>query len=183
MFNNKINFILLIIMTVFVLTGCKLNINSNTISNPAIEKLNLKAKTLLDNGDVDGAISRLESINDLNPDYYQTHYNLAIAYYQKQVFDKAIKELNTAITLNKNFPDAYYTLAIVYEDSALSLEQKGKLSKTEKQSVLELYKNSVYNYDIYANSSNSSPDKQTAIQKANELNQKINELLQSQNGG
>jgi tetratricopeptide (TPR) repeat protein len=96
---------------------------TQVISNPDIQKLNDRAVQLMNSGDVKGAISRLESINDINPNFAQIHYNLGIAYYKNQEFEKSINSLKRAIELDKNIADAYYTIAVNYQELSMQVTE------------------------------------------------------------
>jgi len=134
--NSKI--LPIICISVIMLTSC---------SNIDIQKLNNKANILMKAGDVDGAISRLESINDLNPNFPETHYNLSIAYRKKGNYNKAIASLEKAISLKNDFVDAYYTLGIICEEKALTLIEKNK--KTDKNNVLIISSNLKKSQEAY----------------------------------
>lgn len=69
------NVLIATILMSFILTSC---------SNLDVQVLNKKAVQLINQGNTDGAISRLESINDINPHFPQTYYNLGIAYEKKR---------------------------------------------------------------------------------------------------
>ncbi len=90
------------------------------INNLAIQELNIKAKEYLDKGDYDEAIKRLESSVDLDGSIFETRYNLAVAYVNKEEFQKAVNQLNEAISINPLNPDVYYTLGVASEGEASS---------------------------------------------------------------
>ncbi|MDD3150253.1 MAG: tetratricopeptide repeat protein [Candidatus Gastranaerophilales bacterium] len=158
---KKFNFKILITMISFsLLTGC--------LSNLDIQKLNLRASQLMKEGDIDGAISRLEAINDLNPNLYQTRYNLGVAYYQKENYEKSIKELTKVIELNPQFADAYYTLGVIYESLAFTLieqNEKNKINADTNIAIADYYKNSIKNYEDYLANSSDSAEKQAVQEK------------------
>ncbi|OGI01114.1 MAG: hypothetical protein A2104_01280 [Candidatus Melainabacteria bacterium GWF2_32_7] len=118
---KKLKILFLLVLTPFLVSCTKV------ISNPDIQTLNQKAAELMNSGDVKGAIARLESINDLNPDFPQNHYNLGVAYYKNEEYEKSIDSLKQAISLDKNIPDAYYTIGLAYQDMA-----KKEISKLDK---------------------------------------------------
>ncbi|EKE04368.1 MAG: hypothetical protein ACD_20C00085G0025 [uncultured bacterium] len=158
----------LIILSAIFLTSC---------SNLDIQTLNLRAKALIDSGDIDGAIGRLESINDLNPNFPQTHYNLGIAYNKKGEFDKAIKFLNEATKLNPKFADAYYSLAVIYENMALTIiEESSKEKKLAIDSVTKILENLKYSQESYAKYltlTQNSSEKESIQVKLESLNNDI----------
>ena len=82
---------------------------SACINNIAIQELNNKAQELMQKGDIQGAISRLESSVDLDGTIFETRYNLGVAYISAQEFKKAQTQLEEAIEqnrieLNKSLP-------------------------------------------------------------------------------
>lgn len=109
---KNIKILVLLALTPFLVSCTKV------ISNPDVQTLNQKAVELMNSGDVKGAIARLESINDLNPNFPQNHYNLGVAYYKNEEYAKSIESLKKAISLNKNIADAYYTIGLAYQDMA-----------------------------------------------------------------
>ena len=90
--------------------------SSACINNFAIQELNIKAKEYLDKGDE--AIKRLESSVDLDGSIFETRYNLAVAYINKEEYAKAANQLSEAAALNPSNPDVYYTLGVAYEGEA-----------------------------------------------------------------
>jgi len=69
---KKIKILFLLALTPFLVSCTKV------ISNPDVQTLNQRAVELMNSGDVKGAIARLESINDLNPNFPQNHYKRRI---------------------------------------------------------------------------------------------------------
>lgn len=128
---KKIKLLAVLVIMPFLVSCTKV------ISNPDIQTLSNKASELMNSGDIKGAISRLESINDLNPNFPQNNYNLGVAYYKDQEYDKAINSLKRAIDLDKNLTDAYYTIALAYESIAQnlkdSLDNKSQKNTESKQ--------------------------------------------------
>jgi len=133
----------------------------------------------MDNGDIEGAIARLESINDLNPNYPQTNYNLGIAYYKKGAYDKAIKSLEKAVKLNEKFSEAYYALGVIYEELSLNMTDKAKKDDSLKKQeniakLIEYLKASRENYAHYLNVNNDSQDSENIKPRIESLNNDIN---------
>ena len=124
---KNIKILFLLALTPFLVSCTKV------ISNPDVQTLNQKAVELMNSGDVKGAISRLESINDLNPDFPQNHYNLGVAYYKNEEYEKSIDSLKQAISLDKNLVDAYYTIGLAYQDIAGKEIEKLNKPVGEKQ--------------------------------------------------
>ncbi|MFA6988526.1 MAG: tetratricopeptide repeat protein [Candidatus Gastranaerophilaceae bacterium] len=153
-------------------------------SNLDIQQLNQKAMEYMQQGDVDSAIARLESINDLNPNFPQTNYNLGIAYHKKHEYKKAIASLDKATELKKDFAQAYYTKGVIYEEMAINIFEpensqnenntKGKLTLQDKQKAVEYFKKSAENFEEYLNYSPTAQD-------ANEVKAKIEQLNKDSN--
>ena len=93
-------------------------ISTACINNFAVQELNNKAKTFMDNGDYASAIERLKSSVDLDGSIFETQYNLAVAYTKAEDYPNAIKTYGDAIKLNPDFADAYYSLAVCEENLA-----------------------------------------------------------------
>ena len=106
-------------------------------SNLDIEKLNNKAAELMQQGDIDGAIGRLESIQDLNPNFPPTNYNLGLAYKEKKDYDKSIHYLIRAVELKPDLYQAHLSLAVIYEELSDNLieEEVKKIEKSAPDSV------------------------------------------------
>jgi tetratricopeptide (TPR) repeat protein len=157
--------IISLFLLIFLVSAC---------SNFDIEKLNNKANALMNSGDTDGAIARLESINDLNPNYPQTHYNLGIAYHKKKNFDKAITSLNEAIRLKKDFADAYYTIGVVYEEIALTIvEEKKNPDAKDILTILDYFKKAQGAYAQYLDLAINPTDSESVNAKIETLSNDI----------
>lgn len=158
---------------------------TKVISNPDVQTLNQKAVELMNSGDINGAIARMESINDLNPNFPQNHYNLGVAYYKNMEYEKAIESLNKAISLDKNLSDAYYTIGLAYQDLANieieKLENPEKRKSDENSKKVELpneivnkikenLSNSKEYYTQYLNLTGNSEEKQRIQQEIENIN-------------
>lgn len=187
-------FLLVLILFVSVIsTAC--------VNNMAVQQLNTKAKTFLDNGDYDNAISRLKASLDLDGTIFETHYNLGIAYTQAEKYPDAVKTFQDAIKLRPDFADAYYSLGVAEENygkgiiegelksdgTSLKNEneksseeateeeapaKKVKLTQIDKDKIAELFTDAVTNYQTYL-------DKGKNIDDAQEVQEKI-EYLKAQ---
>ena len=124
---KKIKILFLLALTPFLVSCTKV------ISNPDVQTLNQRAVELMNSGDVKGAIARLESINDLNTNFPQNHYNLGVAYYKNEEYEKSVESLKLAISLDKNIADAYYTIGLAYQDMAEKEITKLDKPDNEKQ--------------------------------------------------
>ena len=110
---------------------------SACINNIAIQELNNKAQEFMQKGDIQGAISRLESSVDLDGTIFETRYNLGVAYISAQEFKKAQTQLEEAIKIKPEFADSYYSLAVAKESDALKIleEDENDQTNTEPQTA------------------------------------------------
>lgn len=106
------------------------------INNFAVQELNNKAKTFMEQGDYQGAIERLKSSIDLDDTIFESHYNLAVAYTQSEDYINAIPAYQKAIELKPDFADAYYSLAVALESLAVSIDS-GDVSVNENGEIVE----------------------------------------------
>lgn len=175
-------FLLVLILFVSVIsTAC--------INNLAVQELNNKAKTYLDKGDYENAISRLKSSIDLDSTIFETHYNLGIAYTQAEKYPEAIETFKSAIKLKPEFIDTYYSLAVAQENYAKGIidgsikkaetkvenadieqkqpeiedSKKPELTKEEKEKVIQLFNDSMASYETYLKM-NTNTEEQKEIQ-------------------
>src|SRR5437868_5059904 len=86
------------LLTATLSLGLMLTLNSgctqDVVHQRSIAELNQKAQTMMQSGDYEGAVSRLEAAHDLEPTEPNTTYNLAIAYQSKGDYPKAIAIFN-----------------------------------------------------------------------------------------
>lgn len=157
-------------------------ISTACINNLAVQELNNKAKSYLDKGDYDNAISRLKSSIDLDSTIFETHYNLGIAYTQAEQYPQAVETFKNAIKLKPSFADAYYSLAVAQEnyakgiiegsitdkgekakaeskDEKVAAEQK-ELTKEQKAEVSQIIQDSIQSYSTYLEKGKDINDKQ-----------------------
>ena len=92
------------------------------INNFAVQELNNKAKTSIEQGDYQSAIERLKSSIDLDDSIFESHYNLAVAYTQAEDYVNAIASYKKAIELKPDFADAYYSIAVAQESLATAID-------------------------------------------------------------
>lgn len=176
-------FLIVLILFVSVLsTAC--------INNLAVQELNNKAKTYLDSGDYDNAISRLKSSIDLDSTIFETHYNLGIAYTQAGKYPDAIKAFTNTLKLKPSFADAYYSMAVAQENYAQGIidgtfdkltgsdkstktisdnKKEQSLTKDDKDLVAKLLNDSLESYKTYLKQSTNSNDKQEIEDKINSI--------------
>lgn len=152
--------LLIVILTISVIsTAC--------INNLAVQELNAKAKTYMDNGDYDGAIARLKSSIDLDGTVFETYYNLAVAYTKAEDYANAIDAYEHAIKLNPDFADAYYSMAVCEENLAkdlisgvVTVDADGKYVKATQDEINKSQGNNAslkpgtnkYIYDLFTKS-------------------------------
>jgi tetratricopeptide (TPR) repeat protein len=115
---KKVLFIGSILLIAVVSTAC--------INNLAVQDLNNKAKVYMEKGDYTQAIERLKSSIDLEPEIFETRYNLAVAYTKAEDYPKAVDEYEQALKLKPNSPDVYYSLATAQNNLAVDMSQ-GKI--------------------------------------------------------
>lgn len=160
-------------------------ISTACINNLAVQELNNKAKTYLDSGDYENAISRLKSSIDLDSTIFETHYNLGIAYTQAEQYPQAVETFKNAIKLKPDFSDTYYSLAVAQENFAKgiidgSITDKGEkkevkaenteedanvakpkeLTKEQKAEVSQILEDSIQSYSTYLEKGKDITDKQ-----------------------
>ena len=165
-------------------------ISTACINNFAVQELNNKAKTFMDNGDYTSAIERLKSSVDLDGTVFETQYNLAVAYTKAEDYENAIKTYDEASKLNPDFVDLYYSKAVCEENLAkdiisgeLVVEEDGSISKAEpdeedvvikdsklpesaKKVIVEYLNSAIADYQIYSDKNGQSED----------INNKLEEL-------
>ena len=171
---RKIVLLSVIFMSAFCLTGC--------INNQAINTLNESAKGLLEKGDAQGAVCRLESSLELDNTKYQTRYNLGVAYIQLGDLERAKENLERVIEMKSDYPDAYYSLGVAYENSAYNIinqvaqialdsdvsdqNEDTALSDDKKENVIAELNEAIKYYNIYVEKSN---DKESVEEVKNQI--------------
>ncbi len=171
------------------LTGCQKDI----VHQRSIAELNQKAQTMMQSGNIDGAVARLEAARDLQPEEPSTIYNLAIAYQMQGQFAKAIQ----MFTLLLEHPGASGTklekaelqkaMAITYEAKADKLSADVRTleddAKTDKSQVAQMHLDTQQSYklalDYYKQSIDSGLKNPADVQKQiADLEKKLSELSQ-----
>ena len=153
---KHLSFILVLLMVSVATTAC--------INNFAVQELNNNAKVYMDKGDVDAAICRLKSSLELDSAVWETHYNLATAYFNGEKYKEAQVEYKEAIKLNPELPDAYFSLAVAFETEANSLEklyreENKKLDKEFLDKVVTILNDAIKYYDLYSTKITSESEK------------------------
>ncbi len=184
---RKTLLILSILFVTLVSTAC--------VNRFAVQELNNKAQEMIKSGNVEGAISRLESSIDLDETVFETHYNLAVAYIQAKKYDKALKSLEKVNELKPEFADAYYSTAVIYDDMATAViegekdsdsvedakvdepsdnSQKQKdLTEADKTKICEYTADAIDNYNKYLSKKADAADKDKVNSKIEELNKQL----------
>ena len=165
-------------------------VSTACINNFAVQELNNKAKSYLEQGDFENAISRLKSSIDLDSTIFETHYNLGIAYTQAEKFPEAVETFKNAIKLRPNFADAYYSLAVAQENFAKGIidgslvmneekneiqrtdkdldaiaEEDRKLTEKEKEQIKYLFEQAMESYNLYLKKGKTINDKEEVEDK------------------
>ncbi|MCM1339013.1 MAG: tetratricopeptide repeat protein [Muribaculaceae bacterium] len=172
---KKVCLIASVLFVAVVSTAC--------INNFAVQDLNNKAKAYADKGDYVQAIERLKSSIDLDPSFFETHYNLAVVYTQAEDYANAIDEYKKVIDLKPDMADSYYSLATAENNLAVDISQlkvrmsddgsvftpgvgefkdvdlSQELSEGEKSFVNELYNSAVASYQKYLELNPEASDK------------------------
>lgn len=105
------------------------------INKIAVEELNNKAVKYLDNGDSETAICRLKSSLDLDEEFYQTHYNLALAYNTLENYEGALAEAKRVLELKSDFYDAIYVMAVAKNEMAMQILNKNQDETDQNKSL------------------------------------------------
>lgn len=173
----KKTFLLFTLLLVSVMTTACIN-------KFAVEELNNKAVKYLDNGDSETAICRLKSSLDLDEEFYQTHYNLAIAYNSLQNYDGAIAEAKRVLELKPDFYDAIYIMAFAKNELAMKIVEKDETAETtettETNEETTLTKDEMIEFNTIAEEAvelyNDYLVKKVNAEDAKQVNERITEL-------
>ncbi len=115
-------------LTLTLTSGCK----ADVVHQRSVAELNQKAQIMMQSGDYDGAVSRLEAAHDLDPAEPNTTYNLAVAYQVKGDYPRAIAIFNQLIekpgpdNSPMSAPQIHKAMGITYEAEADQLEASAK---------------------------------------------------------
>ncbi len=149
------------------LTGC--------IDNSAIQKLNESAGKYLQQSEPSKAVCRLESSLELDPNIYETRYNLGVAYIELKDYKNAISNLDEALKLKNDSPNAYYTLGVAHEGLGYEILNKNshddfaegeaddfyqKLSDDEISEGVQALNQAINSYKTYLEKNPSADDKE-----------------------
>lgn len=138
--------ILLCLLIALSFGGCQ----QDVVHQRSIAELNQKAQSMMQAGDYDGAISRLEAAHDLEPDEPNTTYNLAVAYQTKGEYEKAIGIFSqllqkpgpegspmSAAQIHRDLGITYEAQADKLEADAKALMEKPKADATKAQQLTQ----------------------------------------------
>lgn len=156
------------------------------INNLAVQELNNKALDYMKKGDYENAISRLKSSADLDSSIFETQYNLAVAYTENDDYEEAVEAFKKAEELNEKSADVFYSRAVMYENYAKDFfkgetkkqqealkeealnDENENVSKNDfeefvpseedKNKTVELYNNSISDYEKYLEFSENAND-------------------------
>ena len=192
--------LMLVAWTALILSGCQLPSNlgdsSTMVHNRSVSDLNAKAKAMMQQGDIPGAIARLESAYDLVP-APETLYNLAVAYQQVGEFDKSVTAFSKLLDAESEQPllskfNLHRSIGIVLEAKADKLtidldtamdDPKTALSATElpeqQRLILNTYKQAVGQYQAANNETKGATDASNS-QATTELSAQIKALTDKQ---
>ena len=187
-------FLLLCILSISVITTACIN-------NFAVQELNNKAMTMLDEGNYDEAIARLKSSIELDDSVFESHYNLAVAYTKAENYAEAMKCYQKAINLKPNFADSYYSLAVTEENLAIDLnagllviDENGELQKAvqskdeedekddvilteaEKNYIKTLQQDAIKNYNLYLSKAGKVDNTDEIQKRISDLEAKIDSI-------
>lgn len=146
----------LVVVGLFLLPACN---QEDIVHQKSLAELNQKAQQMLQAGDVNGAVARLEAAHDLSPNEDNTTFNLAIAYQMQGSHDKAIVLFQQLLAKpGQDQGELYKNLGITYEakadgldSAARELEKDPKADKSQiatlKQQSMESYQLAKQNYE------------------------------------
>ncbi len=172
---KKILLLFIILIVSVATTAC--------INNIAVKELNNKAVLYIDKGDTETAICRLKSSLDLDDEIYQTHYNLARAYYQIDKYEEAVEELKKVMELKPDYYDAIYLMAAAKEALAFKIidripDETGIIKDFTPEEIVEFTTKAQEVVDLYNDyivKKIDAPDTQQINEKIEKINEKIKE--------
>lgn len=170
---KKILMIFVALFMSIMCTACLNNFNSF-----AVQELNNKAQEYLNKGDVEKAISRLESNVDIDGGVFETRYNLAVAYVRAEEFEKALAQLKVAKELKPENAEVYYVTGVAAEGMANSIIEDDKDDDDKKKELSTEDKQKITNYlNLAINSYNEYIEKDPATNEKGAIEEKMMELI------
>jgi len=135
--------ILLVALPMLLLSACS---QVDLIHQKPVSELNIKAQNLLQQGNVDGALSRLEAAHDLAPNEPTTLFNLAVVNQMKGNDDEAIRLFEQLLAMpGQDAGKIEYNLGIAYESQGDHL-----LAQKKPDEALLAYKHALDAYQVVA---------------------------------
>ncbi len=147
---------------VFLLAVSGCQGSGNIAHQRSIAELNQKAQVMMQSGDYAGAVARLESAHDLEPEEPNTAYNLGMAYQSMGRFDQAIgiftQILDKPQSGGPEAAEVRKALGITWEakadklasDAKAATEEKGKADAAQIQTLThessQAYRAAIDNY-------------------------------------
>ena len=176
---RKTLFIACVLLVAVISTAC--------INSFAVQDLNNKAQAFMVTGDYEQAAEKLKSSIDLDPNIFETHYNLAVVYTNLDDYANAVEEYKKALKLKPDNADVYYSLATAENNLSVDMQQgrvrlneqgniytaeaedinfdeKYEMTEEEKKLVKELNESAVANYKKYLEMKPAADDKE-AVEK------------------
>lgn len=167
-------------------------LTAGCIDNSAIQKLNDSAQMYLNQSQPSKAVCRLEASKELNPNLYETRYNLGVAYIEMKDYKNAIAELNDAIKIKSDNPNVYYTLGVAYDSLGFEILDKNKtedlyltdedvknkpqqISEEEKNEGISYLSSAIEYYQKYLEKNPTAEDKSEVENQIEVVNTKISE--------
>ena len=184
----------ILVFVTFSAEGCS---QEQMVYQRPVAELNAKAKQLMDGGQPQEAIGRLESALDLLPDEPATKYNLAVAYQQAGQYDQSLALFDDLLKHNEGDKNTLLkSMAVTYEaqaDDAIAKSQAGpapappKLSDADVKALtgkaIDNYKIAIQYYQKAADGLGNTEAASQLKSQADALNQKITQLSSGKPGG
>lgn len=159
------------VLSLLAFTGCA---GEDLVHQKSLAELNTKARQMLQAGDVNGAVARLEAAHDLSPEEPNTAFNLAVAYQMQGSHDKAIALfLQLLDKPGQDKSEIQRNLGITYEAKADALEAEGKSvdGKTDpvqpepfRQQTVDAYQAALQHYQMALSGSRNAAEIQKQIE-------------------
>jgi len=111
-------------------------ISTACINNIAVQELNNKANELMQKGDYEAAMNRLEASLDLDASMYETYYNFGIVATKAKKYDRAIEVLEKGIKVKPDYADFYYSLGIAQISYAEELLEEEVYNEQEEKTEI-----------------------------------------------
>jgi len=160
---------------------------SACVNTFAVHELNEIAAQHIEAGEIKGAISRLESSIDLDPNIYESRYNLAVTYITANRCQEAVEQIEEAKKLTKNEPAVFYTAGSAYECAARNLMEEKTPEKafvpikflTEEQEIkagqksIEYLKLAIENMETYVKMAPNAEDAPNVYSHINIVKNKL----------